>query len=281
MQGDDVVGTSGAAAAAQIPPGSHGSSPTPRRLRAPRWLNFRLIVGILLVLVSVIAGARIVTAADTSDLVWAAETDLAAGTVLADGDLRAVPVSLGEAGRAYVLSSTDPIGRVLSSPISAGELLPRSVMAETSTLVDIALPIAAGFVPPSLQRGQLVDVYAIDATPTAAAPNVPDQPESGTQTPASPSSPSPSGVVTLVVEAAVVQLIAGRSDGALSIGSSTIQVVISVEAEQAPDVFAAIAGKELALAVRSSTSRPTEDAERPTGTRTPDPATPTTPTQTP
>jgi len=264
-----------------VPPGSPSTSPTPRRLRAPRWLNFRLIAGILLVLVSVIAGARIVTAADTSDMVWAAEADLAAGTILADGDLRAVPVSLAESGQAYVLSSTDPVGRALNSPISAGELLPRSVLAETSTLVEIALPIAAGFVPPSLQRGQLVDVYAIDATPTAAAPSVPSQPSqpgAGTVTP-SPSASS-SGIVTVVAEGAVVQLIAGRSDGALSLGSSTIQVVISVEAEQAPALFAAIAGKELALAVRSSTVRPTEDDERPTRTRDPDPSTPTTPTQT-
>lgn len=268
-----MVRTSGTAAVAQIPPGSTGSSPTPRRLRAPHWLNFRLIAGILLVLVSVIAGARIVIAADTSDTVWAATADLAAGTVLADGDLRAVPVSLAEAGQAYVLSSADPVGRALRSPISAGELLPLSVLAETSTLVDIALPIAASFVPPSLQRGQLVDVYAIDATPTAAGPSVPEQPESGTETPSSPSSAS-SGIVTVVVEAAVVQLIAGRSDGALSIGSSTIQVVISVEAEQAPDVFAAIAGKELALAVRSSTARPTGESGSPTRTRTPTTPTP-------
>lgn len=268
--------SAGTALVGQAPPGLPGASPTPRRLRAPRWLNFRLIAGILLVLVSVIAGARIVTAADTSDMVWAAAADLAAGTVLATGDLRAVPVNLADAGQAYVLSSTDPVGRALSNPIRAGELLPRSVLAETSTLVDIALPIAAGFVPPSLQRGQLVDVYAIDATPTAAAPSVPDPPDPETETPTSPASE----IVTVVVEAAVVQLIAGRSDGALSIGSSTIQVVISVGAEQAPDVFAAIAGKELALAVRSSFSQPTEDTERPTGTPGPGPPTPATPTTT-
>lgn len=271
--------SAGTAPVTQAPPGSPGASPTPRRLRAPRWLNFRLIAGILLVLVSVIAGARIVTAADTSDMVWAAAADLAAGTVLATEDLRAVPVNLADAGQAYVLSSTDPVGRALSNPIRAGELLPRSVLAETSTLVDIALPIAAGFVPPSLQRGQLVDVYAIDATPTAAAPRVPDPPDPDTEQPTSPTSPT-SEIVTVVVEAAVVQLIAGRSDGSLSIGSSTIQVVISVEAGQAPDVFAAIAGKELALAVRSSLSQPTEDAERPTGTPGPGPPTPATPTTT-
>lgn len=273
-QGDDVVRTAGSAPVAHIPAGEPVPSPTPRRLRAPGWLNFRLVAGILLVLLSIIAGARIVTAADSSDLVWAAEADLAAGTVLADGDLRTVSVSLADVGEAYLLSSADPFGRVLSSPIGAGELLPGSFLAETSTLVDIALPIAAGFVPPSLQRGQLIDVYAIDATPTAAAPSVPDPPDPGTEIPESPSSE----IVTVVVLAAVVQLIAGRTDGALSIGSSTIQVVISVDADQAPEVFAAIAGKELALAVRSSTSRPSVDADPPTETRSPGSATPATPT---
>jgi hypothetical protein len=278
-----MVHTSGPAPTA----GSSAISPAPGRLHAPKWLNFRLIAGILLVLVSVVVGARVVTAADTSDMVWAAAADLAAGTVLTGDDLRAVSVRLSDAGEAYLLTSTDPIGRVLSAPVGAGELVAASILAETSTLVDIALPIAAGFVPPSLQRGQLIDVYAIDATPTAAAPSVPDpgQPgtDTGTDTPASPVSPS-SGIVTVVVEAAVVQLIAGRSDGALSIGSSTIQVVISVEADQAPGVFAAIAGKELALAVRASASRPSADddedgdEDEPTGTQPPASSTPATPT---
>ncbi len=222
-------------------------------------------------LISVIVGARVITAADTSDTVWAATADLAAGTVLADEDLRTVSVRLADSGAAYLLGSADPIGRVLTSPVRAGELLPRSVVAETSTLVDIALPIAAGYVPPSLHRGQLVDVYALDTTPTAPVPGA--STGAGAQTPENPSS----GVVTAVVEAAVVQLIAGRTDGALSIGGSSIQVVISVEADQAPDIFAAIAGRELTLAVRAFPARPSEPTRTPTTGRSPT-ATPATPT---
>lgn len=261
----------GATASASVSP---SRSPTPRRLRAPSWLNLRLVVGLLLVLVSVVVGARVVTAADSSDLVWAADADLAAGTVLVDGDLRTVPVRLADVADAYLLGSADPIGRVLSSPIRAGELLPRSVLEETSDLVDIALPVAAGYVPPNLSRGQLVDVYALDVNPTQAAPGATTAPGPDGTAPESPASE----VVTVVVRAAVVQLISGRSDGALSVGSSTIQVVISVEAEQATDLFAAIAGRELALAVRSSSGpAPTTDqAERDGGARTP-----TTPTPTP
>lgn len=275
-----MVHTSGpasAAASAAGPPAaarSSPASPVPRRLHAPRWLNFRLVAGVLLVLICVIVGARVVTAADTSDLVWAAQADLAAGTVLVEGDLRTVSVRLADAGAAYLLSSADPIGGILSGPVGAGELLPRSILAETSTLVDIALPVAAGYVPPSLQRGQLVDVYALDTTPSSTPPTVPSTPDPANQ----PQESSSSDVVTVVVQAAVVQLIAGRTDGALSVGSSTIQVVISVEADQAPEVFAAIAGKELALAVRASTSRPGEADDRPSSGRTPASSTPPTPT---
>jgi len=275
-----VVQSSGTGPGTAGPPGAQGpsiASPAPRRLRAPRWLNFRLIAGVLLVLVSVIIGARVVTAADTSDLVWAAQADLAAGTVLSEGDLRAVSVRLADTGSAYLLSSADPIGRVLSGPVGAGELLPRSILDEPSTLVDIALPVAAGYVPPSLQRGQLVDVYALDATPSGNQPSVSNAPDPSAQPEDSPAS----DVVTVVVRAAVVQLIAGRADGALSVGSSTVQVVISVDADQAAGIFAAIAGRDLALAVRASVSRPNgadEDGNQPIEGPTPATPTPAAPT---
>ncbi len=276
VKGDGVVRTSGGPEAARIPTGSIGVSATARRLQAPSWLNLRLLAGVMLVVVSVVVGARVLTAAEDSDTVWAAATDLAAGTVLADRDLRAVSVRLAESGAAYLSSSTDPVGRVLSGPIRAGELLPSAILSETSTLVDIALPIAAGYVPPSLQRGQLVDVYALDSTPTAIAPDPPSG--SGTGTGTEPTSDQSSDVVRVVVEAAVVQLIAGRPDGALSLGSSTVQVVISVEEDQAPDIFAAIAGKELALAVRASAGPPSRTPAGPTGDRGPSSPTPAAPT---
>jgi len=70
--------------------------PTPRRIRPPRWLDLRLVLGVLLVLGSVLLGARVVAAADATVPVWAATGDLAAGTELTAGDLRAVDVRLGD-----------------------------------------------------------------------------------------------------------------------------------------------------------------------------------------
>src|SRR3954454_22381826 len=144
--------------------------PTPRRVRPPQWLDLRLVLGLLLVLGSVLLGARVVSAADATVPVWAAAGDLAAGTVLTVDDLVAVDVRLDDAADAYLSTTTKPEGRTLSRAVSAGELLPRSMLIEADELVQLALPVQAGHVRRSLQRGQLVDVYAVaDPVPGATA----------------------------------------------------------------------------------------------------------------
>src|SRR5215212_3855361 len=117
--------------------------PTPRRLRPPRWLDLQLVLGLLLVLGSVLLGARVVSAADATVRVWAATDDLAAGTVLTSDDLVAVDVRLDDAARAYLSTTTRPEGRTLSRAVSAGELLPRSTLVESAELVQLALPVQA------------------------------------------------------------------------------------------------------------------------------------------
>src|SRR3954469_23985996 len=68
------------------PVGSTLASPPARRVNRPRWFDLRLLTGVLLVLVSVIIGARVVAASDSSEPVWAAAHDLAAGTQLTATD---------------------------------------------------------------------------------------------------------------------------------------------------------------------------------------------------
>ncbi|NYJ04586.1 SAF domain-containing protein [Petropleomorpha daqingensis] len=213
---------------AEAPPG-----PTPRRVRPPQWLDLRLVLGLLLVLGSVLLGARVVSAADATVPVWAAAGDLAAGTVLTADDLVAVDVRLDDAAPSYLSTRTQPEGRTLSRAVSAGELLPRSTLAEAGELVQLALPVQAGYVPPSLARGQLVDVYAV-ADPAAGATAVAD------------------GSVTPVVTSAPVQAISGRSEGVLSTPTTTVQVVVSVAADEATDVLSAIGGRPLVVVVHDS-----------------------------
>jgi hypothetical protein len=197
----------------------------------PRWLDLRLVLGVLLVLGSVLVGARVLTAADATVPVWAASADLAPGTVLVEGDLVAVPVRLDDVAQAYLAAGTRPEGRVLSRAVRAGELLPRSALDTPTGDVQLALPVQAGFVPPSLVRGQLVDVYAV-ADPATGATGA-----SG-------------GAVDLVVSAAPVQAVSGRGEGVLSTATTTVQVVVAVPAPAAAEVLATIGGRGLVVVVR-------------------------------
>jgi flagella basal body P-ring formation protein FlgA len=213
---------------AAAPPG-----PVPRRVRPPRWLDLRLLLGVLLVLCSVLLGARVVGAADATVPVWAASGDLAAGTELDPDDLVAVDVRLDDTAGLYLSTSTRPEGRTLARAVRAGELVPGSALEEPADLVQVALPVQAGFVPPGLRRGGLVDVYAV-ADPAVGATR------------------TTGGTVTVVVEQAPVQALSGRTDGVLSTPTTTVQVVVSVPREEAPAVLAAIGGRPLVVVVHDS-----------------------------
>jgi hypothetical protein len=224
-----------------VPAADALAGPTPRRIRPPRWLDLRLVLGLLLVLGSVLLGARVVGAADATVPVWAATGDLAAGVQLTAGDLRSVGVRLGEASGSYLSTGTRPEGRTLSRAVRAGELLPRSALDGAGELVQLALPVQSGYVPPGLVRGRLVDVYAV-AAPTAGAIGAAD------------------GRVTLVVRKAPVQAISGRSAGALSTSTTAIQVVVAVAPGDAPGVLGAIAGRPLVVVVHDSVPAGSVDA---------------------
>jgi hypothetical protein len=231
-------------------------------VRPPRWLDLRLLLGVLLVLGSVLIGARVISAADATVPVWSATGDLAAGTVLTAEDLVAVQVRLDDAAGGYLSTSTDPAGQVLGRAVGAGELLPRAALDPASDEVQLALPVQAGFAPPTLARGQLVDVYAV-ADPAAGAVDV-------------------SGDVDLVVGGATVQAVTGRGDGVLSTSATTIQVVVGLPASDVPDVLAGIGGRALVVVVRDGidggTAAPTTAAPTttsPTPTTAPAPAGPT------
>jgi hypothetical protein len=240
------------------------AGPAPRRIRPPRWLDLRLVLGVLLVLASVLLGARVVAAADATVPVWAVTADLAAGTELSADDLTAVDVRLDDAAGAYLSTGTRPEGRTLARAVREGELLPRSVLEETDELVQLALPVQSGYVPPGLQRGQLVDVYAV-ADPAAGATAVAD------------------GSVGLVVRRAPVQALSGRSEGVLSTPTTAVQVVVAVAADDAADVLTAIAGRPLVVVVHGSvdgedveagTVGPRADAGSPAGASASAPAGP-------
>jgi hypothetical protein len=213
-------------------------------VRPPRWLDLRLVLGVLLVLGSVLLGARVVTGADRTVPVWTAAGDLAAGTVLTADDLVPVDVRLDDAADAYLSTTTQPQGRALSRAVRKGELLPRSALDGASEQVQLALPVQAGYVPPGLGRGSRVDVYALPATAAGQA-------SSASGSPAAPA-------VVAVVRDATVQAVSGHSQGVLSAPTTTVQVVVSVRSTQAPGVLAAVGGRPLAVVLHEGPDSSTD-----------------------
>lgn len=154
---------------------SVSSSPPARRIGAARWLDVRLVVGILLVLGSVVLGAKVVAEADDSVPVWAARVDLAPGDSVDSDDLVARQVRMGDLS-AYVGGDV-PVGYVLTRPVGAGELLPRAAVAlpeHAAAHRVVTLPVERHHFPGTLAAGERVDVYV---TPRGAGGEPAGSPE--------------------------------------------------------------------------------------------------------
>jgi hypothetical protein len=139
------------------------ASPKANRLATPGWLDTRLVLGVLLVLTSVVVGARVLSSADRSQTVWATTHDLAPGTQLTDGDLTRMRVRLFGHSENYVRGTGPaPTGYFLRRGVGAGELLPFNAL--TPPGIDLSfrfltVPVARGHLPPDLASGAQVDVY--------------------------------------------------------------------------------------------------------------------------
>lgn len=136
-------------------------SPAAPRLRAASWLDKRLLLGVLLVLSSVLGGARVLAGADDAQHVWAAAHDLAAGTVISEGDLALARVRLFDASTHY-LAGDKPLGYVVQRAVARDELLPAGSLSAPGPQLgrrEITVSVLTGHLPPDLARGESVDVY--------------------------------------------------------------------------------------------------------------------------
>jgi len=164
-------------------------APPAQRVPRPGWRDPRLWVGAALVAVSVVAGARLLAAADDTVPVWAASGDLAAGAPVTAGDLEQHRVRFADGDDADgYFRATEPPDGVLLRGVGAGELLPRSAVgaADASETVQVPLAVDPEQVPPSVGTGSVVDVYLLggaadgtpreDADPVLAGVSVVDAP---------------------------------------------------------------------------------------------------------
>jgi hypothetical protein len=147
------------------------------RLGAPRWRDGRLLLGVLLVLVAVVVGARVFASADRETAVYVASHPLVPGEHLAAGDLAVGHVRFnGEGGRYVAAGGPAPVGYVVTRFVGAHELVPLTALsaAEPAVVASrfVTVPVEPGHLPGDLGHGDLVDVYL---TPkSVAGSEVPD-----------------------------------------------------------------------------------------------------------
>lgn len=205
------------------------ASPRASRLASPGWLDGRLVVGVLLVLVSVVVGARVLSSADRSTLVYAVTKDLAAGSVLDADDLEQVRVRLFDDADEYVAAGEPPVGYVVRRGLGRGELLPRQALALPREDVDyreVTVPIDVGHLPPGLAVGSQVDVWM---TPESLGKQSGTEPADQAQEPAG---------AQLVLQG--VTVLAVQADGGAFSGSTTIPVVLQVRPREVSSLLSAM-----------------------------------------
>jgi hypothetical protein len=142
-----------------------------RRLGRRGWRDARLLFGVLLILVSVVIGARLFATADQSTGWVAARSDLPAGHVVAAVDLTTVDARLATATAARYYPARrlrDLVGATLARSVGAGELVSGTDFAGPGTPATRLVPVLVkpGRLP-EVAPGDHVDVYAYQ--PSGAA----------------------------------------------------------------------------------------------------------------
>lgn len=205
------------------------ASPRASRLAAPGWLDGRLVLGVLLVLVSVVVGARVLSSADRSSLVYAVNKDLTAGSVVQGDDLVPVRVRLFDSAAGYIAVGEPPSGYVVRRGVGRGELLPRDALSLPGRDVDfreVTVPVEVGHLPPGLSANAQVDVWVTperpDREPPAGEPAAPGEAPAGED----PATGADLRGAQLVLQG--VTVLSVRDDGGSFSGSTAVPVVLQV-----------------------------------------------------
>lgn len=134
-----------------------------QRASSPGWRDPRLWIGVALVAVSVVAGARVLGGSDDTVAMWSLRSDMAPGDVITPSDLVKSRVHFSDPAdieRYFTAADTLPATRYLVRGIGAGELLPRSGLGESDPdTVQVSVSLPRTLVPPTVKTGATVDLW--------------------------------------------------------------------------------------------------------------------------
>jgi hypothetical protein len=135
--------------------------PTAQRLQRPSWRNTRLLVGVVLILLGTVLGAKVVASADDTVPMYAASAAIRPGDHLTSDNLRRVDVQLGAESARYLSARTVVADDSYAlRDIPEGELVPvgavggRSAVSVQAVTVQVDANSARG-----LPANATVDVW--------------------------------------------------------------------------------------------------------------------------
>ena len=109
-------------------------SPRASRLATPRWLDARLVLGVVLVLVAVVVGARVFASAGRYTNVYVARHALVPGEHLDAADLSVGQVRFSGEGGSYVaVARCAPTGYLVTRYVAAGEFVPLTALSAAAS----------------------------------------------------------------------------------------------------------------------------------------------------
>ncbi|MFF0344288.1 hypothetical protein [Kribbella sp. NPDC004875] len=138
------------------------SAPAQRNRKA-RWKDGRLVLGVLLVAVTALAGAKLLSSADDTTTILAAKHELRVGAPLTGDDLTTVRVRFtngNDSGR-YLSADANVKGLVVGRTVGEGEFLPKDAAVPKSDQdrTEMPLSVATGHLPSDTAIGDIVDVW--------------------------------------------------------------------------------------------------------------------------
>jgi len=221
------------------------------------------VIGVVLVLLSVVVGAKIIASSQRYDVMWAASRDIAPGTTLIKADLLQVNVRFKDHGALYISTAgASPVGRVTVSPLASGQLIPLAAVPSTRSPAVrlVTIPVARLHMPRGNDlHGVQVDLYVTAKTLSGQAQAKPqlvlaNVTIADTIVDSSLGSSDGSGVVLSVPVASVDAVVAAAQLGSVDLvrvpAAATAGVTAGVTAAPAPS----------ATAVASPAASPVSDA---------------------
>jgi len=119
--------------------------------------------GLALVAVAMVGLAALAAAELPNGTAVVVRHDLSAGTVIADADLRAVPLRWPRRSAEHYVSRTrDAVGHRLIHRLSGGELLPRAALVvDAESLTEVPVSVRVHDVADGIRAGTVVDVWVV------------------------------------------------------------------------------------------------------------------------